>query len=161
MYVMMTDFGGYNMDVTTYTMLLMTKLWGLTFAYKDGAEPVEKLTKDQVERRVVQMPTLIQYFSYVFFCCGCLMGPFFEFADFVNWIQFTGNYKKLPRGLKNGWATLIPALRRTFDGFLCLGIHLYFILGLGFSSSFVGLPEYATCGGFAYRMFYQFMAMTG
>jgi hypothetical protein len=37
---MYTDFGGYNMDVRTYTMLLMTKLWGLTFAYKDGGDKI-------------------------------------------------------------------------------------------------------------------------
>jgi lysophospholipid acyltransferase len=83
---MYTDFGGYNMDVRTYTMLLMIKLWGLTFAYKDGGEPIENLTKDQIERRVVNLPNPLQYFSYVFFCCGCLMGPFFEFNDFINWI---------------------------------------------------------------------------
>ena len=37
-YNMVTDFGGYNMDITTYTMLLVAKLWGLSWAYKDGGE---------------------------------------------------------------------------------------------------------------------------
>ena len=46
LYSMYTDFGGYNMDVRTYTMLLCIKIWGLTFAYKDGGEPVENLSKD-------------------------------------------------------------------------------------------------------------------
>ena len=58
-YSMYSDFGGYNMDVRTYTMLLMIKLWGLTFAYKDGGEKIENLTKDQIERRVVQLPGVI------------------------------------------------------------------------------------------------------
>ena len=33
---MLTDFGGFNMDITTYTMLLVVKLWGLGWAYRDG-----------------------------------------------------------------------------------------------------------------------------
>lgn len=36
------------MDVTTYTMILVTKLWGLTFAFKDGAMDMKLLTPDQV-----------------------------------------------------------------------------------------------------------------
>ena len=57
----------------------------LAFSYA-GGEKIENLTKDQIERRVVKLPGVIQYFSYVFFCCGCIMGPFFEYSDFQNWI---------------------------------------------------------------------------
>jgi len=45
-YAMYLDYGGFNMDVTTYTMLLFTKIWGLSFAYKDGALNRDKLTED-------------------------------------------------------------------------------------------------------------------
>ena len=33
---MMKDFGTYTMDVSSYTMLLVAKLWGLAWAYMDG-----------------------------------------------------------------------------------------------------------------------------
>ena len=44
-YSMVFDFGGFNMDITTYTMILVTKLWGLSWAYKDGAEISSKLNE--------------------------------------------------------------------------------------------------------------------
>jgi len=35
-YSMLNDFGGFNMDITTYTMILVAKLWMLSWAYRDG-----------------------------------------------------------------------------------------------------------------------------
>jgi hypothetical protein len=43
---MITNFGGWDMDVTTYTMILTTKLSSLGFCYKDGGEADDKLIKD-------------------------------------------------------------------------------------------------------------------
>lgn len=43
---MINDWGGFNMDVTTYTMILVVKLWGLGWAYRDGGMKDDKLTKD-------------------------------------------------------------------------------------------------------------------
>lgn len=36
---MITDYGGYHMEVTAHTMLEMTKIWGLTWALRDGYLP--------------------------------------------------------------------------------------------------------------------------
>ena len=43
-YSMMTDFGGFHMDITTYTMILVCKLWVLAWEYKDGGEDPKNLT---------------------------------------------------------------------------------------------------------------------
>jgi lysophospholipid acyltransferase 1/2 len=45
-YSMMNDFGGFNMDITTYTMLLVVKLWGLGWAYRDGGMDDKELTNE-------------------------------------------------------------------------------------------------------------------
>lgn len=37
---------GYRLDITTQTMILVTKLWGVSWAYKDGEMPDFKLTKE-------------------------------------------------------------------------------------------------------------------
>ncbi len=34
------------MDATTYTMLLVTKVWGLAWAFRDGSQIPSKLSKD-------------------------------------------------------------------------------------------------------------------
>lgn len=35
-YIIIYDYGGFNMDATTSTMSLVSKLWGLSWAYYDG-----------------------------------------------------------------------------------------------------------------------------
>ena len=42
-YRMITNFGGWDMDITTYTMILTAKLSALGFCYKDGGEKEEDL----------------------------------------------------------------------------------------------------------------------
>ena len=42
-YRMYTNFGGWDMDITTYTMILTAKLSALSFCYKDGAFKNEEL----------------------------------------------------------------------------------------------------------------------
>ena len=43
---MLFDYGGYHMEVTTHTMLEMTKLWGLSWAMRDGITSNTELTKE-------------------------------------------------------------------------------------------------------------------
>ena len=42
-YRMVTNYGGWDMDITTYTMILTAKLSALSFCYKDGGEKDENL----------------------------------------------------------------------------------------------------------------------
>ena len=42
-YRMYKNFGGYDMDITTFTMVLTAKLSALAYCYKDGAEKDDKL----------------------------------------------------------------------------------------------------------------------
>lgn len=104
-YRMYTNFGGWDMDITTYTMVLTAKLSSLGFCYKDGMLKDSELTKDQIERKLVDAPSIFELFSYTFFCCGCLIGPFFEFADFINFMEMKGHYKQIP-------STIIPSIIR-------------------------------------------------
>jgi len=68
---------------------------------------------------------MLQYITFVFTSAGCIIGPFFEFTDFVNWIEMKGHYKDAPRGLVQGWATLLPVLGKYLYGVICIGIHMY------------------------------------
>jgi len=158
-YAMLTDFGGFNMDITTYTMILVCKLWMLSWTYRDGGEKPETLSKEQLANRH-DMPTILQYLGYVFFCCGAIVGPSFEFQDYVNLMELKGNYKTLPVGLSKGWATLIPAMRELIGGFLVLGIHIYFTVILGFDIYFCGSEEFSSYKTMAERFVFFIVAMT-
>jgi len=35
-YSMKTNYGGYDVDVRSYSMVLVAKLWALSWAYHDG-----------------------------------------------------------------------------------------------------------------------------
>jgi len=35
-YMMVTNYGGYDSNVRSYTMVLVAKMWGLSWAYHDG-----------------------------------------------------------------------------------------------------------------------------
>ena len=155
---MLTDFGGWRLGIKSYTMILVTKVWALAWAYRDGGEDKTSLSEDQRKRMVVRMPSFLEYFSYVFFIGGCIMGPFIEYSDFKNWIERKENYRWLRVG---ELFTMSPALKRVLHGFGCMGLHLIFVVVLGFKVSFCGTEDYLTSGSLAYRIFYYFMAMTG
>ncbi len=97
------------MDITTYTMILTTKLSALAFCYKDGGEKDENLLPEQKERKVSKMPSPFELMSYVFFTGGCMCGPFFEYSDYINFIERKGIYTSMP-------GSIIPSLVRLSHG---------------------------------------------
>jgi hypothetical protein len=46
-YRMWDNFGGWDMDITTYTMILTCKLSAIAYCYADGAEKEEDLLPEQ------------------------------------------------------------------------------------------------------------------
>ena len=47
LYGQITDYGNYELDITTKLMITTQKLTALSFAYYDGMRPTEKLSSDQ------------------------------------------------------------------------------------------------------------------
>ena len=133
-YRMITNFGGWDMDITTYTMILTAKLSALAFCYKDGGLSNDKLLKEQVERKVVEMPSVLEMASYVLFCCSCICGPFFEYSDYIKFIEERDHYKDSP-------STFLPSIKAYLQGHLCLGLHLWLVQH--FWGMFCGTPEFA------------------
>lgn len=65
-YSIVTNFGGWEMEITTYTMILTAKLSALAFCYKDGGVKDEAdLLPEQKERLVKKMPSPLELLSYV------------------------------------------------------------------------------------------------
>jgi len=93
----------------------------------------------------------------VFFFGGCVVGPFFEYSDYKNWIELTGHYSDLPKG----FATLRPALIRFINALMCISIYVALSSVLGFPISFCGDKEFITYRSEAFRIFYYNVAMTG
>jgi hypothetical protein len=103
------------------------------------------------------LPTLLEYGSFIHIATGCIIGPYMEYMDFKNWIEFAGPYASLPRG---GLTTLVPAVTRLGHGVLCLALHLAGALGLGLDVYFCGRPEFQEYGNIVSRHIYYNAAMT-
>lgn len=50
-------------------------------------------------RKIVEKPTLLEVFSYVFFYPACIVGPTFEFADFRKFINLEAEYNQIRKEL--------------------------------------------------------------
>ena len=128
------------MDSTTHTMILVTKLWGLSWSYRDGFLPKSELRNEgQEERKISHLPTLLEYMGFVHFSSGCIIGPFIEYIDFKNWIYLEGHYKDMPRG---DFTTVWPSIKRFFAGCGCVLLHLTLTVYFGYSVYFCGKPEF-------------------
>jgi len=91
-YRMTTNWGGWDMDITTYTMLLTCRLWSVGFVVADGAKKDELLTDGQVQRKMVNKPSLLEFVSYSFFGPNSICGPFFEIKNYIDFIEQKGIY---------------------------------------------------------------------
>ena len=111
-----------------------------------------------MQRKIDNMPSFIEYLSYVFFCCSCIVGPVFEFDDFKNFMELTGNYKDMPRGTQS-YVTIIPALKQLGGGLICIGAHVVLTV-LGIDTYFCGSKEYTEYGNWFSRVGYYYVANT-
>ncbi len=112
---MIYDYGGWSMDITTIFMLTSCKYISFAFCYSDG-ENTSSLTKFN-KRYAIEDFTLLEYFSYIYFYPTCIMGPFIEFADYIDYIRERNDYAKIPDPLK-------CALSRLSLGFIFCIIYI-------------------------------------
>lgn len=147
------------MDVRTYTMILVCKLWMLAFSYKDGGEDPSKLLPREKDHKIDKLPNFFEYMSYVCFCCGACVGPVFEFKDFKMFMELSGSYEDMPRGF-NSSVAFVPCMKKFFGSIACVVVHVALVL-VGFPISFCGTKEFITYGNFFTRIGFYYVAMTG
>lgn len=99
---MIVDFGGWSIDdISTIYMVEVAKFSSFCFSYSDGAIPPDQIKSTRLrEKRIVEMPSLLEYASYIYFYPTTLVGPFIEFKDFINFIEEKDCYKNLTSKMK-------------------------------------------------------------
>lgn len=107
------------MDITNHQMLLTCKLSALAWCYSDGDKIPEKLTKgklkffkklDQKKYAIQELPNILEVMSYAFFFPACLVGPFYEYKDFIDFINRRGEFTHIPSTFKASTIRLSHAL---------------------------------------------------
>ena len=76
-----------SVDVTGAQMVMVMKLSAFAWNVADGVLPEEYLSDFQKDRRLTELPSLLDYAGFVFFFPSLLVGPAFDFAEYRRWLD--------------------------------------------------------------------------
>ncbi len=85
------------MDGTVSLMIVVSKLTYFAFYYSDG--------------RIEKFPPFVYFIGFIYFYPTSIIGPAFDFTDYMNFINQKDNYSNIP-------STIKPALKSLGIGFL-------------------------------------------
>lgn len=118
-------------------------------ARQAGKEP--DLKKREKAFAIEEMPSFLDFMSYVYFCGGAISGPWYEYKDFIQMIRSEGHYKNVP-------STLIPALTRYVNAWMCVGAGLCLAL-VGFDEDNLMEPFFLENPSLFYKFGYLWGAL--
>jgi lysophospholipid acyltransferase len=112
----------WGADVNSVMMMNLCRLTAISINYRDGGVPMPKDDKEDTlkpskcsllpycfigERAhaIAKIPSFFDYLGYMYYCGGTIAGPFYEYNDYINFIERTGHYSKIP-------STFIPTIQR-------------------------------------------------
>jgi len=127
------------MDVTTILMMNTAKWTAFAFCVSDGMKT--QLSKDQDIRKLTKIPSFLEYFGFIFFFAGSVLGPSYDYYDYDQFISQNAEYKDIP-------STIKETLRLLKNAIICMAIFLG--LEKYFPLVFVASEEFGT-----YNVLYQ------
>lgn len=101
-----------EIGITGSQMILVQKLTAFAWDRFDGTQPEAELSKYQKRTRVVGTPSLLRYFSWVFFFPTVMTGPMCSFREHSEWVEIANRPpragKQLVRKMLHGllWVVL-------------------------------------------------------
>nr|CAD7588507.1 unnamed protein product [Timema genevievae] len=98
----MYDYGSYTLDITGPLMVITQKVTSLAFSLHDGLTRQEdELTANQKYHVIKKMPTLLEYFSFMFHFQALMCGPVVFYRDYMDFIDGTNFLKHAPSSSGN------------------------------------------------------------
>ncbi|KAJ8676449.1 hypothetical protein QAD02_012236, partial [Eretmocerus hayati] len=87
----MYDYGSPTIDITGPLMVITQKVTSLAYSVHDGlSRRQDELTPSQRHHAIQKMPTMLEYFSYVFHFQTLMAGPIIFYRDYIDFIQGRG-----------------------------------------------------------------------
>ena len=102
---------------------------------------------------------MLEFWSFVFFGPGCIIGPFMEYSDYINFIEFKGVYEKLPHGMTDGYTSWKPSFIRLLHAIFCAVVWVGVTGIFGLDPNYSGTKEFVSEGNLVWRFF--FINITG
>lgn len=90
-------------------MIAVCKFTSFSMNYKDGGKDKEKLSEHQYQNRIVELPSMFEYVSYIFFYASVLVGPYVEYKAFDDFMNKRGHYAHKYRSFLASLAYLMSA----------------------------------------------------
>lgn len=78
-----------SVDITGAQMVLVMKLSAFCWNVWDGQQPVSNLNESQKERRLTELPKLLDYAGFVAFFPSVMVGPAFDYVDYHRWLNLS------------------------------------------------------------------------
>ena len=152
LYNILTDFGGWTLDVTTFMMPFVCRLSSLGYCYRDGMDENKgKLSKEQEERKLERLPDFHEILCYSVFPGGNVWGPFFEFSHLKDFIHKKGKYFSIPD-------TTMVAISKLASGLMFMSLSI--IIPMFYDTYHCGEPAFKEYS-FLYKNFFYYIAMAG
>jgi len=101
LYRIYIDYLGWSVDFTIVQMVFTLKFCALACNLQDGAFPQGEISGVHRARAIKKPPTLLEYISYLYYWCTILPGPFFEFNEYISFVNrsmFEKTNKQVPPG---------------------------------------------------------------
>ena len=149
---MIVDWMGWSMDATGLQMMMIIKLTSLAYSYQDGAvekTAPERIPQEQKRLIVREIPSILEYYSYLCFYPSFLVGPSFEYMDYKRFSEQVEEYKEVPNPVPQALKVLGLAL--LFSGLTVYG-------GAQFDYEYMVYPEFDR-QSFLYKAVYFNLAM--
>ena len=152
-YRMIYDYGGWSIDdPTTIYMMTICKFSSLAFSYEDGGkDDSEMVNLHHRTYKVIDKPSLLEIFSFVYFYPTSIIGPSIEYKDFINFIEEKDCYSHLPyiKLISNGFLYFLFS-------FIQMGIYAFFSPKIPIS--YIGNKEFGN-KNLLYKIAYMYIAL--
>ena len=148
-YRMMTDWMGWKQDASTLQMILTCKMISLAFNYQDGME--KDLEEEQKRLAVKEIPDILEYYSYLTFYAGFVLGPVFEYRDYIRFVKQEDEFKSIPSPFSRSLFLFLQAL-------VCVAAFKYLLSNWHYSA--VSTAEWAL-NPYWFKFVYYNLAMVG
>lgn len=129
-YIVYTNYMGWSVDFTIVQMVFTLKFCALACNLQDGSFPSGEVSSIHKRYAIQSPPSPLEYISYLYYWCTILPGPFFEFNDyiaFINRSMFSKTNGNIPEG--------------SLKAFLKIWFKLLFVIG-GIILSFTYHPSF-------------------
>lgn len=152
-----TNYGEHAVDFSGPLMLIVQKVTYIAFNLHDGiAREESDLTDEQRKEKLKKVPSLLEYFSYLFHYSTILAGPVCTFKEFNDFIDGSDIRPKKP-GEKEP-SPLMDVLKKMLSGFLC--VVILFLTGGHYPISKNADPKFIASEPFYWRVIYGWISGT-